>query len=35
MTKTELFIELASPDREGVSRWVKVTEFVGSMQVCN
>lgn len=38
MTKTELFIELASPDREGVSRWVKVTEFVGlyaSLQLGN
>ena len=29
MTKSELFIELANPDDKGVSRWVKVTEFVG------
>ncbi len=28
-TKTELFIELAKPDRNGKSRWVKSTEFVG------
>ena len=29
MTKTELFLELAKPDKNGVSRWVYVTEFVG------
>ncbi|MDE7163595.1 MAG: restriction endonuclease [Clostridia bacterium] len=29
MTKTEIFIELANPDKNGVSRWVSVTEFVG------
>ena len=29
MTKTELFIELAKPDKDGISRWVKTTEFVG------
>ena len=29
MTKTELFIKLAQPDENGVSRWVNVTEFVG------
>lgn len=29
MTKTELFIELANPDENGVSRWVSVSEFVG------
>lgn len=29
MTKTELFIELANPDKNGVSRWVKSSEFVG------
>lgn len=29
MTKTELFIELSSPDENGVSRWVDVAEFVG------
>lgn len=29
MTKTELFIKLAQPDENGISRWVSVTEFVG------
>ncbi len=29
MTKTELFLELAKPNKKGVSRWVGVTEFVG------
>lgn len=29
MTKTELFLELAKPDKQGISRWVDVTEFVG------
>lgn len=29
MTKTELFIKLAQPDVNGVSRWVSVREFVG------
>lgn len=29
MTKTELFLELAKPDKDGKSRWVKSTEFVG------
>ena len=29
MTKTELFIELARPNSQGVSRWVRSTEFVG------
>lgn len=29
MTKTELFIQLAKPDENGVSRWVSVTEFTG------
>ena len=29
MTKTELFIELARPNSEGVSRWVLSSEFVG------
>jgi hypothetical protein len=28
MTKTELFLELAKPDSQGISRWVKVSEFV-------
>ena len=29
MTKTELFLELAKPDVQGVSRWVQKTEFTG------
>ena len=29
MTKTELFIKLAQPDENGVSRWVDIGEFVG------
>lgn len=29
MTKNELFIELAKPDENGVSRWVPVSEFTG------
>ncbi len=29
MTKTELFIKLAQPNKQGVSRWVNVDEFVG------
>lgn len=29
MTKTELFIELAQPNNNGVSRWVSVSEFTG------
>ena len=29
MTKTELFLELAKPNKDGISRWVKATEFVG------
>lgn len=29
MTKNELFIKLAQPDENGVSRWVSVSEFVG------
>ncbi len=29
MTKKELFLELAKPDKNGVSRWVSVTEFTG------
>lgn len=28
-TKTELFLELAQPDKNGFSRWVSKTEFVG------
>lgn len=30
MTKTELFLQLAKPDKNGISRWVKTTEFVGA-----
>ena len=29
MTKTQLFLELATPDKNGFSRWVNVGEFVG------
>ncbi len=29
MTKKELFLELAKPNKDGVSRWVSVDEFVG------
>lgn len=29
MTKTELFLLLAKPDTNGISRWVNVSEFVG------
>lgn len=29
MTKTELFIELAKPNSQGISRWVYATEFTG------
>lgn len=29
MTKTELFIQLAQPNDNGVSRWVRVSEFEG------
>jgi len=29
MTKTALFLELAKPDENGVSRWVEVGEFIG------
>ncbi len=31
-SKKELFLELAQPDNNGVSRWVSVTEFVGEYQ---
>ena len=29
MTRTELFLELAKPDQNGVSRWVNCSEFIG------
>ncbi len=29
MTKTELFIKLAQPNENGVSRWVNINEFIG------
>lgn len=29
MTKTDLFLKLAQPNSQGISRWVRVTEFVG------
>ena len=28
-TQIELFLELAKPDKNGISRWVLKTEFVG------
>ncbi|MUT42026.1 type II restriction endonuclease [Helicobacter pylori] len=31
-SKKELFLELAQPDKTGVSRWVSVTEFIGKYQ---
>ena len=33
MTKNELFIKLAQPNENGVSRWVKAEEFVGEYGV--
>lgn len=32
-SKKELFLELAHPDKDGCSRWVNVTEFVGKYSV--
>lgn len=29
MTKTELFLELAKPNKDGISKWVSVAKFVG------
>ncbi|MDR1725297.1 MAG: hypothetical protein LBR28_02785 [Bacteroidales bacterium] len=29
MSKKDLFIKLANPDKNGISRWVKTSEFVG------
>jgi len=29
MTKKELFLELATPDQQGISRWVSISEFIG------
>lgn len=29
MTKTELFLELAKPDKNGISKWISVDKFVG------
>ena len=29
MTKTELFLKLAKPNNDGISRWVDTSEFVG------
>ncbi|GAA7576151.1 hypothetical protein JP0024_09300 [Helicobacter pylori] len=31
-SKKELFLELAQPDKMGVSRWVSVTKFIGKYQ---
>lgn len=33
MTKAKLFLQLAKPDKNGMSRWVKVSEFVGDYEV--
>lgn len=32
MTKKELFLALAKPDTNGISRWVSVSEFVGEYE---
>lgn len=32
MTKTDLFLKLAQPNSQGISRWVRVTEFVGEYE---
>lgn len=32
MTKTELFLELAKPNKNGISRWVSISEFVGKFK---
>ena len=32
MTKKELFLSLAKPNKNGVSRWVSVSEFVGKFE---
>jgi len=29
MTKTELFLKLANPNKDGISRWVSISEFIG------
>ncbi len=31
-SKKELFLELAQPDKMGMSRWVSAIEFVGKYQ---
>lgn len=31
-SKKELFLELAQPDKNGVSRWVSAIEFIGKYQ---
>lgn len=31
-SKKELFLELAQPDKTGVSRWVSAIEFIGKYQ---
>lgn len=33
MTKEKLFLELAKPDENGISKWVNITEFVGKYDV--
>ncbi|GAA7344952.1 hypothetical protein MLS210_11480 [Helicobacter pylori] len=31
-SKKELFLELAQPDKNGMSRWVSAIEFIGKYQ---
>ncbi|MFA5777345.1 MAG: restriction endonuclease [Parcubacteria group bacterium] len=33
MTKKELFLELAMPNQQGLSRWVSTSEFIGKYKV--
>lgn len=33
MSKKELFLELAKPNKDGISRWVHVSEFVGKFKM--
>nr|WP_202951062.1 hypothetical protein [Helicobacter pylori] len=32
MSKSKLFLELAQPDKNGMSRWVSAIEFIGKYQ---
>jgi len=33
MTKTELFIQLANPNKDGKSKWISVSKFIGKYKV--